>query len=160
MAKKKGDIEFTVLPVTPDLWPVLEDLFGKSGASNGCWCMYWRLGGAYRGAPRGANRQALRQIVKQGSQPGLLAFDGDLPVGWCQLTSRDALPWLDHMWWFARVDAMPVRSISFRGVPIGCRSPPKRGPYSMPIHTEIGFAGVVRGEHRLGAWSHAIGFAL
>jgi GNAT superfamily N-acetyltransferase len=111
-AKKKGGIRFTGLPLTPDLWPALEDLFGKSGASNGCWCMYWRLGGAYREAPRGANREALRQIVERGSPPGLLAFDGDLPVGWCQLTPRDALPWLDHMWWFARVDAVPVWSIS------------------------------------------------
>jgi Acetyltransferase (GNAT) family len=110
--KKKGSIRCTIRPLTPDLWPALEDLFGKSGASNGCWCMYWRLGGAYRDAPRGANREALRQIVERGSPPGLLAFDGDLPVGWCQLTPRDALPWLDHMWWFARVDAEPVWSIS------------------------------------------------
>jgi len=112
MAKKKGGIRFTILPLTRDLWPALEDLFGKSGASNGCWCMYWRLGGAYREAPRGANREALRQIVERGCPPGLLAFDGELPVGWCQLTPRDALPWLDHMWWFARVGAVPVWSIS------------------------------------------------
>jgi len=74
MAKKKGGIRFTILPLTPDLWPALEDLFGKSGASNGCWCMYWSLGGAYRKAPRGANREALRQIVEHGSPPGLLAY--------------------------------------------------------------------------------------
>ena len=78
MAKKKGGIRLTVLPLTPDLWPALQDLFGKSGASNGCWCMYWRLGGAYREAPPGANREALRQIVKRGSPPGLLAFDAGL----------------------------------------------------------------------------------
>jgi hypothetical protein len=47
MAKKKAGIKFTILPLTTDLWPALADLFGKSGASNGCWCMYWRLGGAY-----------------------------------------------------------------------------------------------------------------
>ena len=105
-------MKLTVRPLTPDLWPALEDLFGKSGASNGCWCMYWRLGGAYREAPRGANREALRQIVNRGSPPGLLAFGGDLPVGWCQLTPRDALPWLDRMWWFQRVDDEPVWSIS------------------------------------------------
>src|SRR5215475_1439548 len=112
MTKTKRGIELTIRPVTRDLWPALEELFGKSGASNGCWCMYWRLGGAYRDTPRGANREALRQIVERGSPPGLLAFDGNLPVGWCQLTPRDALPWLDHMWWFARVEAVPVWSIS------------------------------------------------
>ena len=107
MAKKKGGIKFTILPLTPDLWPALEDLFGKSGASNGCWCMYWRIGGAYRGRC-GENKGTLRRIVKRGSPPGLVAFDRDLPVGWCQLTPRDALPWLDCMWWFQRVDDVPV----------------------------------------------------
>jgi hypothetical protein len=32
-------------------------------------------------------------------------------VGWCQLTPRDALPWLDRMWWFQRVDDVSVGSI-------------------------------------------------
>ena len=112
MAKKKTGTKFEVLPLTPGLWPALEDLFGKSGASNGCWCMYWRLGGAYRERASGENKKALRQIVKRGSPPGLVAFHGDLAVGWCQLTPRDALPWLDHMWWFQRVDDKPVWSIS------------------------------------------------
>src|SRR5262249_49404733 len=56
-------------------------LFGKWGASNGCWGMYWRLGGAYRGR-REENKETLRKIVKRGPPPGLLAFDGNLPVGW------------------------------------------------------------------------------
>jgi GNAT superfamily N-acetyltransferase len=64
-------------------------------------------GGAARGKQRG-----VAAIVEGGSPPGLLAFDGELPVGWYQLTPRDVLPWLDHMWWFARVDAVPVWSIS------------------------------------------------
>ena len=33
-------------------------------------------------------------------------------MSWCQLTPRDAIPWLNHMWWFQRVDALPVWSIS------------------------------------------------
>jgi len=111
MTKKNGGIKLTILPLTPDLWPALEDLFGKWGASNGCWCMYWRIGGAYRGK-RSENKEALREIVKRGSPPGLLAFDGDLAVGWCQVTPRDALPWLDRMRWFRPVDDMPVWAIS------------------------------------------------
>jgi GNAT superfamily N-acetyltransferase len=42
----------------------------------------------------------------------LLAFAGDLAVGWCQLTPRDTLPWLDRTWRLKRVDEMPVWSIS------------------------------------------------
>jgi hypothetical protein len=111
MAKKKGGIKLTILPLTPDLWPALGHLFGIWGASDGCWCMYWRIGGAYHGRCD-QNKETLRKIVKRGSPPGLVAFDHDLAVGWCQLTPRDALPWLDRMWWFQRVDDVPVWSIS------------------------------------------------
>jgi len=111
MMKESGAIRLTVFPLTPELWPALEDLFGEWGASNGCWCMYWRIGGAYRGK-RGENKETLRRIVERGPPPGLVAFDGDLAVGWCQLTPRDALAWLDRMRWFEPVDDAPVWSIS------------------------------------------------
>src|SRR5467141_3735002 len=108
VAKKKGGIKFTILQLTPDLWPALEDLFGKSGACNGCWCMYWRIGSGYRKQARARNRAAFRKVVKRGPPPGLLAFDGEVAVGWCQLTPRDALPWLDSARFFERVDEVPV----------------------------------------------------
>ena len=101
-----------IRPLTPDLWHALEDLFGDNGACNGCWCMYWRIGNTYRKQPRSRNRTAFRKIVKQGPPPGLLAFDGDVPVGWCQITPRDDLPWLDHIWRLRRVDEVPVWSLS------------------------------------------------
>ena len=103
---------FTTRPLTPDLWPVFEDLFGKQGACNGCWCMYWRLGSAYHKRPRELNKMDFREIVKRGPPPGLLAFHGALAVGWCQLTPRDTLPWLDAARLVERVDDTPVWSIS------------------------------------------------
>ena len=105
-------LTITIRPLTPDLWPALEDLFGDNGACNGCWCMYWRIGGDYRERPREKNKAAFRQVVKRGPPPGLLAFEGDVAVGWCQLTPRDALPWLDRAWRLRRVDEQPVWSIS------------------------------------------------
>jgi hypothetical protein len=105
-------MKLTVRPLTPDLWPALEDLFGKGGASNGCWCMYWRIGPEYHKRPREKNRSALRRIVKHGPPPGLLAFDGERAVGWCQLTPRDALGWLNRTRALERVDDVPVWSIS------------------------------------------------
>ena len=33
-------------------------------------------------------------------------------MGWCQLTPRDALPWLDRAWRLKRVDDVPVWSLS------------------------------------------------
>ena len=39
------------------------------------------------------------------------SFVGDLAVGWCQLTPRDAVPWLDRAWRLKRVDDVPVWSL-------------------------------------------------
>jgi hypothetical protein len=83
--------------------------------------MYWRIGAAYRKQPPEANKQAFHKIVRNGPPPGLLAFDGDLAVGWCQLTPRDALPWLERNWRLKRVDDLPVWSISCLYVRIGYR---------------------------------------
>ena len=103
---------FDVRPVTPDLWPALEDLFGKAGACNGCWCMYWRIGPRYNQLPRDKNKRALRAIVKRGPPPGLLAFDGGLAVGWCEVCPRADLPHLDETRLLKRVDDKPVWSIA------------------------------------------------
>lgn len=105
-------MKLTVRPLTPDVWPALEDLFGKGGAGNGCWCMYWRIGPEYAKRPREKNRRALRRIVKHGPPPGLLAFDGERAVGWCALTPRDDLAWLNRKHALEPVDALPVWSIS------------------------------------------------
>jgi hypothetical protein len=40
----RAAMNLTISPVTLEQWPALEDLFGAAGASNGCWCMYWRIG--------------------------------------------------------------------------------------------------------------------
>jgi GNAT superfamily N-acetyltransferase len=123
-------MKLTIRPLTPDLWPALEDLFGKNGACNGCWCMYWRIGSAYRKRRREQNKAAFRELVKRGPPPGLLAFDGNVAVGWCQLTPRDALPWLDRAWRLKRAEVVPVWSLSCFYVRKGYR---KRGVTSALI---------------------------
>jgi GNAT superfamily N-acetyltransferase len=109
---KRMIMKLKICPLKPDLWPALENLFGEQGACNGCWCTYWRIGAAYRKNLRETNKAMFKEVVKRGPPPGLLAFHGDLPVGWCQLTPRDALSWLDRAWRLNRVDDLPVWSIS------------------------------------------------
>jgi hypothetical protein len=77
-------MRLTIRALTPELWPALEDLFGRNGACSGCWCMYWRIGSAYRRTARERNRAAFREVVRRGPPPGLLAFDGEVAVGWCR----------------------------------------------------------------------------
>jgi GNAT superfamily N-acetyltransferase len=127
-------MKLKVHPLTPDLWSAIEDLLGDKGGCNGCWCMYWRIGAVYQQQPRDQNKAAFKEIVKQGPPPGLLAFDGDLAVGWCQLTPRDSLPWLDRAWRLRRPDDLPVWSLSCFYVRIGYR---KRGVTSALIRTAL-----------------------
>ena len=108
----ESDAKLTIRPLTPELWPAFEDLFGRNGACNGCWCMYWRIGSEYHKRPRGENKREFFDIVQRGPPPGLLAFNADVAVGWCQVTPRDALPWLDRTPRLQRVDDLPVWSIS------------------------------------------------
>ncbi len=123
-------MKLTIRPLTPDFWPAFEDLFNNEGPCGHCWCLYGRIGRAYRKQPREKNKAAFREIVKHGPPPGLLAFDGKVAVGWCQLTPRDALPWLDRLWRLKRVDDMPVWSLSCFYVRKGYR---KRGVTSALI---------------------------
>jgi GNAT superfamily N-acetyltransferase len=105
-------MHLSIRPLTPALWPKLEDLFCDSPVTSRCWCMYGRIGSAYRKRAGEENNAAFRAIVEQGPPPGLVALDGDLAVGWCQLTPRAAVPCLDRVWQLKRVDDEPVWSLS------------------------------------------------
>ncbi len=125
---------YTVCLLTLERWPALENLFGPLGACNGCWCMYWRTGSQYRERSPRTNKNAFREVVRRGPPPGLLAFYGDLPVGWCQLTPRDALPWLDRTWRLKRIDGAAVWSLSCFYIRKGHR---KRGITSVLIRAAV-----------------------
>src|SRR5262245_37986517 len=105
-------MKLTVRPLTPDLWPAAVDLFEDSPVCSRCWCMYRRIGAAYRQRPARMNKAAFRETVKHSPPPGLIAFDGDVAVGWCQVTPRNQVPRLDRTWRLKRVDDLPVWSLS------------------------------------------------
>jgi predicted GNAT family acetyltransferase len=82
-----------IRPLTPDLWPAFEDLFGKQGACYGCWCTYFRLRPAARKANDGQSKKAIiRERIERGPPPGLLAFEGGQAVGWMQIGPRADVP--------------------------------------------------------------------
>jgi GNAT superfamily N-acetyltransferase len=128
---------YLVRPLTPDLWPQLEELFGPAGACNGCWCMYWRIGSAYTKRPRDENRKAFRTVVKKGPPPGLVVLEGDKAVGWVQVTPRASLPGLDKARFTKAIDDAPVWSISCFYVRKGYRG---KGVSRALIDAAIGFA--------------------
>jgi GNAT superfamily N-acetyltransferase len=70
------------------------------------------IGPEYHKRAREKNKNALQRTVKLGPPPGLLAFDGERPVGWCQVTPRQDLSWLNRKPTFQPVDDVPVWAIS------------------------------------------------
>jgi len=83
----------TTKPLTPDLWPAFEDLFGRQGACYGCWCTHFRLPPAQRRAnDRESNKDHIRTRIEAGPPPGILAFEGNVAVGWMQVGPRADVP--------------------------------------------------------------------
>lgn len=96
-------------PLTPDRWPDLKRLFGRTGACAGCWCMWWRLSHAEFERRKGEkNRRAFKRIVDSGIEPGLLAYTDDEPVGWCAIQPRQAFPRMENSRILKPVDDLPV----------------------------------------------------
>lgn len=99
-------------PVTPERWRDVEALFGRRGATGGCWCMWWRLRRAQFNAAKGdGNKQALQRLVESGAVSGLLAYVDDRPVGWCAIAPRNHYPVLERSRVLQRVDDQPIWSV-------------------------------------------------
>lgn len=103
---------YTFHPLTPDRWADLETLFGPRGAVGGCWCMTMRLPrSAYEQQKGDGNRAAFRAIVEAGPPPGILAYAGDQPVGWCAVGPRQDFSVLSRSRVLAPIDGEPVWSV-------------------------------------------------
>jgi GNAT superfamily N-acetyltransferase len=107
-------------PVTRDRWPDLDRLFSASageelGNPSRCWCMEWRRphDDWSRDAEAGGegNRFAMRARVDGGDVPGILAYAGGEPAGWCSVSPRPTLSGLVATGGFRNPDRADVWSI-------------------------------------------------
>ncbi|HMF18760.1 MAG TPA: GNAT family N-acetyltransferase, partial [Gemmataceae bacterium] len=118
----RAALKLTFHTLTPNRWPDLEKLFGKRGACGGCWCMCWRLARAAFNKGKGdGNKRAFRKLVADNVQPGVLAYDGDEPIGWCAVAPRQDYPYLERSRVLAPVDDEKVWSITCLFVAKACR---------------------------------------
>jgi GNAT superfamily N-acetyltransferase len=105
----------TVLPATPERWPDVEAIFNARGCSvaRGCWCMHYRRSGS---VPVRTNRAklyhaGLKALVAAGRSPGLIAYRGNIAVGWVSLAPREEFERLRRSPVMKPVDDEPVWSI-------------------------------------------------
>jgi GNAT superfamily N-acetyltransferase len=85
-----------VVPADEAPFADVEAVFGTRGDPAHCWCQWYKLPGS-EWRERAGGDEALRgrleaQLAADGPGPGLLAYDGDTPVGWCAVEPRPALP--------------------------------------------------------------------
>ena len=105
-----ADLEFH--PLAIDRWGDFEKLFGEHGAYGGCWCMWWRIKRSEFERQQGeGNRLAMQAIVESGQVPGLLAYAGNEPVGWCSVAPREDFPVLGRSRTLKPIDDTPVWSM-------------------------------------------------
>ncbi len=104
--------KLVVVPLTKERWGDFETLFGARGACGGCWCMWPRVPRAQFLARKGeGNRRDMKALVDGGAVPGLLAYVGGVPAGWCAIAPREEYLRLAGSRVLAPVDDRPVWSV-------------------------------------------------
>jgi GNAT superfamily N-acetyltransferase len=99
-------------PLTAKQWKDLLNLFGERGACGGCWCMWWRMTRSEFNREKGeGNKKAFKKIVDRGEVPGILAYVGREPIGWCSVAPREAFSSLERSRILKKVDNKPVWSV-------------------------------------------------
>jgi len=110
---KHASTDLRFKPLGTGNWDDLVALFGERGACGGCWCMAWRLAPLeFRKRKGEGNKKALLKLVKTGKPLGVLAYDGDTPIGWCAVAPRESYPRLQGSKVLAPVDDKPVWSVT------------------------------------------------
>lgn len=90
---KTKSTELAFKPLTPRLIDQMGSVL-RGSWGTGCWCMYPRLTRAAeaklpgKGSSSDRRRAAMTKLARRRRAPGLLAFQGDEPVGWVAVAPR------------------------------------------------------------------------
>jgi GNAT superfamily N-acetyltransferase len=99
-------------PVTPERLGDLARFSEAHGKFRYCSCMRWRLTSAqYRESTKESRVEALDDLVREGTPIGVLAYEGDTPIGWCSIAPRETYGALERYKGLPRLDDKPVWSV-------------------------------------------------
>ncbi len=76
-----------VRPVDRENWSDFARLFESRGAPHYCWCTPYRTPSQQLTADE--RKAYMHDLVENGTPIGVLAYDGDEPVGWCSIAPRE-----------------------------------------------------------------------
>ncbi len=75
--------------------------------------MYWKLARPQFKKQQGeGNKRAFKKLAARGEMPGMLAYAGDEPIGWCALAPREKYLRLANSRILQPVDEQPVWSVT------------------------------------------------
>lgn len=79
-----------VVPLTSDTWHLFDKLLGPSGLQGGCWCAYFLLTTReFDSTSATQHRKTVSDVIHRDAPMGILAVDGDRPVGWAAVSPRE-----------------------------------------------------------------------
>lgn len=131
--------EVRIHPATTERWDDLRVLLAPRGAgADACWCLSWRLPSGEFGRMPGPEREKrLHDLVAGGMAPGLVAYVGGEPAGWCNVGPRSAMQRLVRSTTIRPVDDLPVWSVVCFVVRTGYR---RRGLADELLHEAVVYA--------------------
>lgn len=91
----QSDTDVRVVSVADVSWDDVRTVFGTRGDPAGCWCQYFKLPNAEWVAAEREGRcsgMLQQQVLENDPAPGVIAYLGDEPVGWCAVEPRPKYP--------------------------------------------------------------------
>lgn len=101
-----------VKPLTEERMEDFATVMNPNHRENHCWCLSHRLSATEireRGA--GDRFEAMRSLSAETIAPGVIAYRGGEPVGWCSISPRSQIPLLERSKLIRPVDDVEVWSI-------------------------------------------------
>lgn len=87
-------MELMVAPLIPERFSDFAALARQMGPNRSCWCLYWRQGEVR--LPGTARKRAERLVRESPHPTGVIAYEGETPVGWAALSPRCEYPRLNR----------------------------------------------------------------
>jgi GNAT superfamily N-acetyltransferase len=98
--------EFVIKEFSKETWADFESLFGKhKGVRGGCWCTFHLCTSAqYDKMAKDERKEFQKALAYQGLGSGIIVYDGNTPIAWCQFGLAERFPRYDHMRAYKELD--------------------------------------------------------